>query len=87
MASHYKIRRKYRESIQVYPIPLRDNLKINNVNNVDILSISILNFSGQKVLEFEPNSIDLNLSALRQGIYLLRMGYKNGEIGKKILIE
>jgi hypothetical protein len=75
------------ESIQVYPIPVTNNLKINNINNIDIVSISIMDFSGRKLKEFEPICAELDLSTFTSGIYILKISLKNGEIFKKVIVK
>jgi hypothetical protein len=75
------------ESIQVYPNPVTNNLKINNINNIDMVSVSIIDFTGHRVKEFEPNCSDIDVSTLKPGIYFLKMTYKNGEILKKVIVK
>jgi hypothetical protein len=73
------------ESIQIYPVPVTNNLKINNIINIGIKSISIIDFSGRIVRNFEANSSILDVSTLNSGIYFLRIKTENGEILKKMI--
>jgi hypothetical protein len=73
------------ESIQIYPIPATNSLKFNNINNLDIISISIIDFSGRVIRDFEANSSVVDISTLNSGIYFLRIKTENGEILKKVV--
>lgn len=73
--------------IEVYPNPVKDKLKIQNTENIKIESISIIDLKGQKLLKFEKNRTELDLSGISTGIYLLKVKYENGELIKKILVE
>jgi hypothetical protein len=73
--------------IEVYPNPAYDKINIKNTANIKIESISITDLKGQKILEFEKNKTELNLSGISTGIYLLMVNYENGELIKKILVE
>ena len=73
--------------IQVYPNPTQDKIKIANIDNIQIESISLVNLKGQNVREFEKNKTDLDLTGILTGIYLLKLTHANGEILKKIMIE
>jgi len=80
-----KIDENIAESIQIYPVPATDNLKINNLNSFEINSISIIDFSGRSIKVFEPNSGFIDLSTLISGIYFIKISYENGEIVKKFV--
>jgi hypothetical protein len=83
--STVKIDENITESIHIYPIPTSNSLKFNNINNVEIVSISILDFSGRKIKEFRPNSEVLDISSLTSGIYFLKMNTEKGEILMKFI--
>ena len=73
--------------IQVYPNPAKNKLKIENVKNIKIESISIIDFTGKKIKQFEPKKTHLDISGITSGIYFLKISYEKGEINKKIIIE
>jgi len=73
--------------IEVYPNPAQDKIKIQNTENIKIESISIIDLKGQKLLEFENNKTELDLSEISTGIYLLKVTYEKGEIIRKLIVE
>jgi ABC-type dipeptide/oligopeptide/nickel transport system ATPase component len=73
--------------IQVYPNPTKDKINIKNSENVKIESVSIIDLNGQKLLEFENDINELDLSGFSKGIYLLKLTYEEGEVYRKIIIE
>ena len=75
----------------VYPNPStgRFNLDLSAVNE-DVL-VSIVDMQGQ-ILETYKHSaehiiLEVNLSELSQGIYLVQLATQNGLITKKVIIE
>lgn len=81
------IREKNNALIQVYPNPAKNKLKIENIENFRIESISIINLTGQKIKQFEPKKTHLDISGITSGIYFLKITFEKGEIIKKIIIE
>lgn len=59
--------------IKLYPNPVNDQL--NFISSENINSISILNLTGQEVLQSKMNSASgqVNVSALPKGIYILKI--------------
>ncbi len=72
---------------QVYPNPTKDILIIENIEKVNIESISILNISGQIIKHFDHGESQLDISDIDAGIVLLKISTENGDIIKKIMIE
>lgn len=73
--------------IQVYPNPTRDKIIIENSENVNIESISLIDLNGRVLLNFEKYIKEIDLSGFSKGIYLLKLTYGNEIIIKKIVIE
>lgn len=73
--------------ILIYPNPAIDKIIMENTDNVEIESISIIDLNGQNILEFEKDRNELDISGLSSGIYLLKLTYGNETIIKKIVIE
>lgn len=73
--------------IQVYPNPVQDKIKINYSENTIIESMSIIDLKGQKIIEFEINKTELDLSGISKGLYFLKVTYEKGEIIRKIIVE
>ncbi len=80
------------ETIKIYPNPSKGHFSITNFKNAEINSIEIYNVLGRlvKQLSIKPNTlkIDLNLSELNSGIYLLSVLDDAGvSHTKKLVIE
>ena len=73
--------------IEIYPNPARDKINIKNTESIKIESISIIDLKGQKLLEFEKNKTELDLSEISTGIYLLMVTSEKGEIIRKLIVE
>jgi hypothetical protein len=73
------------EAFQIYPIPVVSNLIISNLINIEIQSISIIDFSGRKIQDFEAGSSLLDLSVLKPGVYFLKISTENGPFLTKII--
>lgn len=73
--------------IHVYPIPTKEILNIENIENVDIESISILNIAGQVIKYYDPKEIQLDISDINSGVVFLKISSKERDIIKKIIIE
>lgn len=58
------------------PNPTSGILKITAKNTVE--TVEITNFSGQRLMSFQPNSVDteLNISQLKAGVYLVKVSSK-----------
>ncbi|MFB6343853.1 T9SS type A sorting domain-containing protein [Saccharicrinis sp. FJH62] len=67
-----------RPSIQIYPNPAGDYLSISAPDN--ILSLSVVNLSGQQIIEeTRINNQSLDIRALPSGYYLLNITTKDGD--------
>ena len=74
-------------SIKVYPNPASGILIIANLNNLTIESITLFDYRGQSVRDFDAKNNFIDLAGINAGIYLLRLSSQEGEIIKKILIK
>jgi hypothetical protein len=72
------------DGIKIYPVPCRDNLKINNnsfgqIHSFGIYSLKGTNYKTYTLYINTAGEIDLDLSFLPQGFYILRfIGSKDG---------
>jgi len=75
----------------VYPIPANDNLYVTFFDQgLKNVKISIVDLSGRVVVSPGSNIASgaaINVSHLREGLYILRLYTKDGIINKKIVIE
>ena len=80
-------------NINIYPNPANNQLRIEfDSNESGKGSISILDMSGKIVLinnlsVFGNNSVNLNISSLANGLYLVRIKTENGQSLSKLVIE
>ena len=74
-------------SVEFYPVPARDRLFIKVPGNVHIQTIIITDMTGIIIKEFNGERTRLDVSALSEGIYLLKVKYKEGVAVEKILIR
>ena len=74
------------EDLRVYPNPTEGYINIANASTIN--RISVLNTIGQKVMMIEnraQNEIQINMSALNNGIYFLQIETTNGNITQKVI--
>jgi hypothetical protein len=74
-------------SIEIYPVPAKDILFIDNFKNFELISIIVADLSGRIVKVFNKNLSCLDISSIPKGIYLIKVTYNGGEFVKKILID
>ena len=76
--------------VKIYPVPTSDNLKIEAITN-EMEMVQILTISGQKMWEqslknITNNSIEVNINHFPNGFYLIKISGKMGQFAQKILI-
>ena len=71
------------EFLQVVPNPVQQRAVIEA--SKEISSVSLFNLAGQKVAEFD--SVELDLSGMSQGLYLLKVNFADGSNGQTKLIK
>ena len=71
----------------MYPNPATDNVNIRSESKLQ--TVSVYNLSGEMVMEIvvEDFGYKLKTSALKPGIYLLRLKAENGTVSKRLVIE
>jgi Secretion system C-terminal sorting domain len=70
--------------LEVYPNPVSDILTISN-HNYEILSISIHNLLGEKIIAQESNKNQIDVSKLASGVYIVSIVGDNKMVSKKIV--
>lgn len=76
-------------SIRLYPNPVKDNLNIENTNQLD-LNIKVFNILGKEVYSTNNNASinhNINLSSLKTGVYLVRLTANNQTLTKRLIKE
>ncbi|HLT49601.1 MAG TPA: T9SS type A sorting domain-containing protein, partial [Aequorivita sp.] len=74
------------DSIKIYPNPTK-GLVFINPRTETIVSATIFDVLGKKVLQQNRNIQELNISSLQSGMYFLRVTTDSGELVKKIIKE
>jgi len=64
-------------SLSLYPNPFHEVIKISDVKNV--YSISVNDMAGRKVKTLAP-AAELNLSSLKEGVYIVNLQMKDGSV-------
>ena len=70
--------------LSVYPNPTTDKIAINT--NEDILSVSVYNLAGNKVLDLDEDKKEWNLG-LNKGTYIMSIETINNTITRKIIVK
>jgi len=73
--------------IKIYPNPVKNLFRIENIENIEIKSISLTKINGQIIKQFDPMKTQLDISEVSSGLYFLKISYKNGKLTKKMIIE
>lgn len=72
------------QAVSFYPNPAGDHLHISTGATVTVQELTIINMLGQSVLQLHYPPADINLSAIAQGIYLLRIHTNEGTVTGKL---
>ncbi|MEP1487729.1 MAG: spondin domain-containing protein [Algibacter sp.] len=80
------------EDIKIFPNPSKGNLSISNIQNIDLKTIEIYNLIGKLVKQIPTSknsaNINLNISDINNGIYLLKLSTVSGlSKTKKIVVN
>jgi hypothetical protein len=72
-------------SISIFPNP---TTSLFTVEGQGLNHVTVYNLVGQKVYEMEcrGESVDINLSDVETGIYMVRISTANGEVTKRITV-
>lgn len=76
-------------SVQIYPNPVKDVLKIKTDNNEKVQELKIINASGQIVMSktFSGDKTETDVRSLASGFYIVQITTSKGVVNKKILVE
>jgi hypothetical protein len=74
-------------AVQIYPNPAKNTISIFIPEKIKFESVSLFNLSGQIVIELDPKNTCFDISAVKPGIYLLKILNESEPIIKKIIIE
>ncbi|MCF7560274.1 spondin domain-containing protein [Sabulilitoribacter multivorans] len=70
------------ETIKIYPNPTNGNITISNIKNIELSTVQVYNVLGRLIKEISLknglNKVNLDLTSLNQGVYLLSLNDSNG---------
>ncbi len=73
--------------IQIYPNPSKEFIRIENNQNAEIKSITLININGQITKQFDSKKTYLDISEITSGLYILKISYENVVLTEKVIIE
>ncbi|WP_010136050.1 T9SS type A sorting domain-containing protein [Ochrovirga pacifica] len=80
------INRLDKDSFSIYPNPVRDQIYINNLKNIQIKSIDLLDIHSKSVYQSKKTAI-IDMKAFAKGIYILKItSMTNAILTKKIIV-
>jgi hypothetical protein len=71
----------------IYPNPAKEILFFEVNNDIQILSISLFNMLGSKILEINNPVNELNLNEINTGVYFINIETNKGKLIKRFLKE
>lgn len=82
---------KFKNNLQLYPNPTKSSVNISLKNNNDVIRrIEFYNLIGKKVYEIQVENKEskiMNISQLKDGVYIVRVKGKKHVYSKKIIIK
>jgi Secretion system C-terminal sorting domain len=78
-----------KSGMSLFPNPVLDFITINNPDNIQINTISVVDMNGRELLnnKYTTTSNTINLSNLSKGIYFIQLNTDKGILSKKIIKE
>jgi len=76
----------YTQNLKIYPSPVKDELQIES-GELTIKKIEIVDLSGKIIYQFYNLRNQINVSALPQGIYFMKLETDKGIVTEKIVKE
>ncbi len=73
--------------IQIFPNPAKNELFISGKDGLIIKEINIYNQMGQRVIHKKGKTNTVDVSMLRQGMYIIEIEIDNGKVRSKLMIE
>ncbi|MBR2262358.1 MAG: CotH kinase family protein [Paludibacteraceae bacterium] len=72
-------------SLSMYPNPTSDGVTINSKTLIS--NVSVLDVNGRTIMEYTPkqNEISINLNAIGQGVYVVRIECEDGVYNEKLI--
>ncbi len=86
------IAEKMETTIDVYPNPAKNEFRVRSLEfGIDETTIELFDLNGRKLLEKQIpagiETVEIDVSALRSGVYLCRLIMENKSVTKKLIIQ
>lgn len=81
------------EGVNVFSNPTEGKITISNIRNIDLMSVEVYNVLGRLIkseMNFMKNqqNLDINLSNINKGLYVLKLATNKGQIlTKKVIVK
>jgi len=77
----------YDNQINIYPNPAKNIIYIEDIDKLDVISISLINIYGQIIKQYDFNTTQLDISDIISGIYFVKISTSKENIVQKIIIN
>lgn len=77
----------YNDGITIYPNPVNQTLNFKYLNNPDNFNVSIYDITGRLVKVYNKATDFIDVSQLKNGVYMLNIDYDKNKIIKKFIKE
>jgi len=77
----------FEKRLSIYPNPAKTELFISSSNGATITEVTIYNQIGQKVLYHKPVNQPVDVSMLRQGMYIIEVVLGSKKARRLLIIE
>ena len=77
---------EYNNNVSVYPNPANNSVNVNATSNINM--VEVFNMMGQRVAVINANdtNVQINTTALNNGMYMMRITTENGVSNQKLMI-
>lgn len=75
------------EDIIIYPNPVKETLNFKYLDNPDKFNVSIYDITGRLVKEYHKVNNSIDVSQLKNGVYIVSISYDKNKIIKKFIKE
>jgi uncharacterized protein YhhL (DUF1145 family) len=73
--------------VQIFPNPVRNELRIATAENLIIKGLEIVDLSGKTYYQINKSTNQVDVSALPQGVYFVRIETDKGIVAKRFVKE
>tara|TARA_R110001592_G_scaffold243783_1_gene504875 strand:+ start:118635 stop:119894 length:1260 start_codon:yes stop_codon:yes gene_type:complete len=74
-------------SLSLFPNPANDKAQLTWEASLDVQNVAVYSISGQKLIDYQPNTNQVEISDLESGAYLVRVSSKTATKTLRLIIE